>query len=163
MKKIGFFGVADATTLRGDVTLAPSVGFVTVSGKSFEPAGGGVASGAGNCWLFCGVHVMGTGGVGGYEGGVVGGGVGAGVGVGVGVGIGVGVVGVEVVLMLFDVPLHPAIDKLTANRADIPQTIRTFRKAGESARIYEPPVSDSRRGTRVGSGERLGSPRQASF
>src|ERR1700692_3232265 len=127
MKKIGFFGVADATTLIGDVTLAPSVGFEIVNGKSFEPAGGGVASGAGNCLLFCGVHVIGTGGVDGYEGGgVVGGGVGLGVGDGVGlgvgdgVGVGVGLLGVVVVLMLFEVPLHPAIDKLTANKADIP-------------------------------------------
>src|ERR1700688_3324697 len=122
MKKIGFFGVADATTLIGDVTLAPSVGFEIVNGKSFEPAGGGVASGAGNCLLFCGVHVIGTGGVDGYEGGgVVGGGVG--LGVGDGVGVGVGLLGVVVVLMLFEVPLHPAIDKLTANKADIPQII----------------------------------------
>jgi hypothetical protein len=63
MKKIGFVGVADATTLIGDVTLAPAVGFEIVNGKSFDPAGGGVASGAGNCWLFPGVHVIGTGGV----------------------------------------------------------------------------------------------------
>jgi len=63
MKKMGFFGVADATTLIGEVTLAPSVGFEIVNGKSFDPAGGGVASGAGNCWLLPGVHVIGTGGV----------------------------------------------------------------------------------------------------
>jgi hypothetical protein len=123
MKKIGFFGVADATTLIGDVTLVPSTGLEIVNGKSFEPAGGGVASGAGSCWLLPGVHVMGTGGVDGYEGGGVVGGVGVGVGAGVGVGVGVGVVGVEVELMLFEVPLHPAIDKLTTNRADIPQII----------------------------------------
>jgi len=115
MKKIGFVGVADATTLIGDVTLAPSVGFEIVNGKSFEPAGGGVATGAGRLLLLAD-HVIGTGGVDGYEGGGV-------VGGGVGVGVGVGLLGVVVVLMLFEVPLHPAIDKLTANRADIPQII----------------------------------------
>jgi len=62
MKKIGFFGVADATTLIGDVTLDPSIGLETVSGKSFEPAGGAVASGAGKL-LLLGDHVIGTGGV----------------------------------------------------------------------------------------------------
>jgi len=62
MKKIGFFGVADATTLIGDVTLDPSVGLETVNGKSFEPAGAGVAMGAGRL-LVLGDHVIGTGGV----------------------------------------------------------------------------------------------------
>jgi hypothetical protein len=37
MKKIGFFGVADATTLIGDVTLAPALGLEIVRGKLFEP------------------------------------------------------------------------------------------------------------------------------
>jgi len=64
MKKIGFFGVADATTLIGDVILDPSVGLETVNGKSFEPTGGGVAMGAGRL-LVPGDHVIGTGGVGG--------------------------------------------------------------------------------------------------
>jgi hypothetical protein len=32
MKKIGFVGVADATTLVGDVTVSPSMGLVTVRG-----------------------------------------------------------------------------------------------------------------------------------
>jgi len=41
MKKMGFFGLADAATVTGDVRLAPSVGFETVRGKSFEPGGGG--------------------------------------------------------------------------------------------------------------------------
>jgi hypothetical protein len=62
MKKIGFVGVADATTLIGDVTLAPSVGLDTVNGKSFEPAGGAVATGAGRL-LVLADHVIGTGGV----------------------------------------------------------------------------------------------------
>jgi len=62
MKKIGFFGVADATTLIGDVILDPSVGLEMVSGKSFEPAGGAVAGGAGRL-LVLGDHVIGTGGV----------------------------------------------------------------------------------------------------
>ena len=59
---MGFFGVADATTLIGDVTLAPPVGLVIVSGKSFEPAGGAVAAGAGSL-LVLGDQVIGTGGV----------------------------------------------------------------------------------------------------
>jgi len=62
MKKIGFFGVADATTLIGDVTLDPSIGLETVSRKSFEPDGGAVAGGAGKL-LVLGDHVIGTGGV----------------------------------------------------------------------------------------------------
>jgi len=67
MKKMGVFGVADATTLIGDVTLEPSVGLDTANGKSFDPAGGAVAMGAGRL-LLPGVHVIGTGGVDGYEG-----------------------------------------------------------------------------------------------
>ncbi len=63
MKKIGFFGVALATTFIGDVTVALSVGFETVSGKSLDPAGGGTcAVGAGN-GLLCGDQIIGTGGV----------------------------------------------------------------------------------------------------
>ena len=64
---MGFFGVAEAATLKGEVTLAPSVGLEIVSGKSFEPAGGGVAVGAGSL-LVLGDHVIGTGGVDGKEG-----------------------------------------------------------------------------------------------
>ena len=41
IKKIGFFGLADAVTVSGDVRVAPSVGLETVRGKSFEPGGGG--------------------------------------------------------------------------------------------------------------------------
>jgi hypothetical protein len=37
MKKIGFFGVADATTLIGDVTVELLAGLDTVSGKSVAP------------------------------------------------------------------------------------------------------------------------------
>ena len=58
---MGFFGVADATTVAGEVTVAPSVGLEITSGKSLEPAGctaGGAGSG-----LVDGLHVMGTGGV----------------------------------------------------------------------------------------------------
>src|SRR5579872_762450 len=76
MKKIGFFGLAVAAILIGDVTLDPSTGFETVSRKSFEPLGsGGVqlevggshAGGAGNL-LALGDHVIATGGVEGYVG-----------------------------------------------------------------------------------------------
>jgi len=48
MKKMGFVGVAEATTVTGDVTVAPSVGLEMVSGKSSDAAGGGVAGGAGS-------------------------------------------------------------------------------------------------------------------
>ena len=41
MKKIAFFGEADATTVAGEVTVPPSVGLDTISGKSFEPFGSG--------------------------------------------------------------------------------------------------------------------------
>jgi hypothetical protein len=67
MKNIGFFGVAEATTLIGEVRLAPSVGFETVKGKSSEPVESG-----GSCWfwsggagrgLVLGDHVIGNGGV----------------------------------------------------------------------------------------------------
>jgi hypothetical protein len=67
MKKMGFFGVADATTLMGEVTLAAAVGFETVNGKSFDPVPqdefpGSCAIGAGSV-LVLGDHVIGTGGV----------------------------------------------------------------------------------------------------
>jgi hypothetical protein len=41
MKKIGLVGDAEATTVAGEVRAWPSVGLLTVSGKSFEPEGGG--------------------------------------------------------------------------------------------------------------------------
>jgi hypothetical protein len=63
MKKMGFLGLAEATTLMGEVTVPPSVGLEMVSGKSLDPGGGGTsAEGAGN-GLVCGDHVIGTGGV----------------------------------------------------------------------------------------------------
>ena len=67
MKKMGFFGVAEATTLTGEVMLAPAVGFETVKGKSFDPlpqaeSAGFSAIGAGSA-LVLGDHVIGTGGV----------------------------------------------------------------------------------------------------
>jgi len=118
--------VADATTLMGEVTLEPSVGLESVSGKSFEPVGGAVASGAGSL-LVLGDQVIGTGGTVGKEGCD-----GAGV---VGAGVGVGVVGV----MLFDVPLHPASERLAAINASIPEKKRMFRRTGKIARIRQPP------------------------
>jgi hypothetical protein len=36
---MGFFGVADATTWVGEVTVDPSRGLDTVNGKSFDPLG----------------------------------------------------------------------------------------------------------------------------
>jgi|SRR5215471_3463145 len=65
---MGFFGVAEATTFKGDVRLLPSVGFEIVSGKSFEPAGGGTCAGGAGSLLVDGDHVIGTGGVEGYPG-----------------------------------------------------------------------------------------------
>ena len=62
MKKIGFFGVAEATTLTGEVTLEPSVGLETVSGKSVDGTGGGICAGGAGSGLVCGDHVIGTGG-----------------------------------------------------------------------------------------------------
>ncbi|HZW80241.1 MAG TPA: hypothetical protein VFF50_07210 [Candidatus Deferrimicrobiaceae bacterium] len=67
MKKIGFFGVAEATTLIGDVTLALAVGLETVRGKLFEPlpqsaVAGFWAVGAGKLLLLAD-HEMGTGAV----------------------------------------------------------------------------------------------------
>jgi hypothetical protein len=147
-------GVAVATTLIGEVTLALSVGFDIVKGKSFEPAGGGVASGAGSCLLFPGVHVIATGGVDGYEVGV-GLGLGAGLGLGLGLGAGAGV-GVVVVLMLLEVPLHPTINKETV-KIDSPQRMRRRRRAGEMTYIYYLQIRITDAGKpEIGSGERLG-------
>jgi len=63
MKKMGFVGVALATTLTGDVKLAPSTGSEIVNGKSLDPAGGGTCAGGAGNGLDCGDHVIGTGGV----------------------------------------------------------------------------------------------------
>jgi hypothetical protein len=67
MKKMGFFGVAEATTLMGEVMLAAAVGFETVNGKSFDPFpqaefAGSSAISAGSV-LLLGDHVIDTGGV----------------------------------------------------------------------------------------------------
>jgi hypothetical protein len=61
-----------ATTVIGEVTLSPAVGFETVSGKSFDPlpqseVPGSCAVGAGSRLLVAD-QVIGTGGVEGYEG-----------------------------------------------------------------------------------------------
>ncbi len=65
-----------AAILIGDVTLDPSTGFETVSGKSFEPLGsggvqvevGGSHAGGAGIELVLGDHVIATGGVEGYVG-----------------------------------------------------------------------------------------------
>jgi hypothetical protein len=62
IKKIGFLGLADATTVAGEVTVPPSLGLEIVSGKSFEPLGGGTSAGGAGNGLVCGDHVIGTGG-----------------------------------------------------------------------------------------------------
>ncbi|HEV3512533.1 MAG TPA: hypothetical protein VGS05_12575 [Candidatus Sulfotelmatobacter sp.] len=70
MKKIGFFGVADATTFKGEVTVAFDVGLETLRGKSLEPPfhGAVVSSSAGGAgyWLAAGLdmgHVIASGGM----------------------------------------------------------------------------------------------------
>jgi len=65
---MGFWGVADATTVTGDVSVAPFVGLETVSGKSFDPGGGGTWAGGAGSGLDVGDQVIGTGGVEGYPG-----------------------------------------------------------------------------------------------
>ena len=60
---MGFFGVAEAVTLNGELTLEPSNGFATDKGKSFDPAGGGSWAGGAGRGLVDGDQVMGTGGV----------------------------------------------------------------------------------------------------
>jgi hypothetical protein len=62
MKKMGFFGLADATTVAGEVTVPPSEGLEIESGKSLEPLGGGTCAGGAGKGLVCGDHVIGTGG-----------------------------------------------------------------------------------------------------
>jgi hypothetical protein len=62
MKKIGLEGCAEATTLIGEVNVAPAVGLETVKGKSFDPGGGGTWAGGAGSGLVDGDHVMGTGG-----------------------------------------------------------------------------------------------------
>ena len=76
IKKIGFLGDADATTVAGEVTDPPSLGLDTVRGKSLEPFGsggaqvdvGGVQAGGAGKGLVLGAHVIATGGVEGYDG-----------------------------------------------------------------------------------------------
>jgi hypothetical protein len=59
-------------------------------------------------------------------------------------------VGVVVVLMLFEVPLHPAIKKLNATRIDRPHKTRTRRRVGEIARIYNLQIRMLTWPTRIG-------------
>ena len=57
---MGFFGVAEATMFSGEVTVDPSVGFETLSGKSLDGVGGGTCAGGAGKGLVEGVHVIGT-------------------------------------------------------------------------------------------------------
>lgn len=52
----------------GDVTVDPSVGFETLSGKSLEGVGGGTCAGGAGKGLVDGVHVIGTAGANGNSG-----------------------------------------------------------------------------------------------
>lgn len=68
MKKMGFFGVAFATTFNGEVTFAFATGLETVNGKSFDPFFQGAvvsssAGGAGVVKSLDGDHVIGSGGI----------------------------------------------------------------------------------------------------
>jgi hypothetical protein len=73
---MGFFGDAVATTFAGEETVPPSVGLEMESGKSLEPLAsggaqvdvGGLQAGGAGYGLVVGVHVIGTGGVDGYDG-----------------------------------------------------------------------------------------------
>lgn len=104
MKKMGFFGVAVAVTLRGEVTVELAVGLETVRGKSSEPFFHGAvvsssAGGAGN-WLEAGLemgHVICSGGMDGK--------------------FGCGTAGVDVVVLDFVDPVPHAME------ADMPATI----------------------------------------
>src|SRR5579862_800075 len=129
MKKMGFFGVADATTVMGEVVVALLVGFETVSGKSFDPVesggvqvdvGGSQAGGAGNK-LLLGDHVIGTDGVDGYD----------------GCAGGSAVVGVVVVVVLEFVP-QPTSARATRVRKIVARTADP-RTATGTAHIHEPP------------------------
>lgn len=99
---MGLLGVADATTLAGEFTVAPSPGLEIVIGNPDEGGGGGTCAGGAGSELVLGDHVGG-----------VGVGVGAGVGVGDGAedggcgGVGLGFSG-GATLAVVAVPPHPA-------------------------------------------------------
>ncbi|HET9304761.1 MAG TPA: hypothetical protein VFO46_01925 [Candidatus Sulfotelmatobacter sp.] len=104
MKKMGFFGVAVAATLRGEVTVELALGLETLRGKSLEPFFHGAvvwssAGGAGN-WLEAGLemgHVICSGGMEGK--------------------FGCGAAGVDGVVLDFEEPVPHAME------ADMPTTI----------------------------------------
>jgi hypothetical protein len=68
MKKMGFFGFAEAMTLIGEVTVEEFEGLEIVRGKSSDPCGGGTCGDGAGKSLELGDHVIGTGGVDGYVG-----------------------------------------------------------------------------------------------
>jgi hypothetical protein len=115
IKKIGFFGVAVATTFKGEVTVELAVGLETLRGKSLEPFFQGAvvsssAGGAGN-WLEAGLetgHVICSGGMEGKSGWGGGGG--------------------GVVVLDFEEPVPHAIE------ADIPATISIKMRVWEMKR-----------------------------
>jgi hypothetical protein len=115
IKKIGFFGVAVATTFKGEVTVELAVGLETLRGKSLEPFFQGAvvsssAGGAGN-WLEAGLetgHVICSGGMEGKFGWGGGGG--------------------GVVVLDFEEPVPHAIE------ADIPATISIKMRVWEMKR-----------------------------
>jgi len=125
MKKIGFVGAAEATTLIGDVTLAPAAGLETVSGKSFDPVPqseveGSSAVGAGSR-LPLAVHVIGTAGVDGYEGVA-------------------GVVGVVGVVVIFELEPHPVSTMPRKIKRKVSASNSKPQSKDKTARIYHPPI-----------------------
>lgn len=60
---MGFVGLAEATTVTGEVMVVPVVGLETVSGKSSDAVGGGSCAVGAGSGLDDGDHVIATGGV----------------------------------------------------------------------------------------------------
>jgi hypothetical protein len=108
---MGLVGVAEATTVAGELTVAPIPGLETVSGKVIPGAGGGSgARGAGKG--LAGVQI----GVPEGEGPGVAVGLGAGVAVGLGMGVGDGVG--PPAIWLLETPPHPDNNAVSNSMSD---------------------------------------------
>jgi hypothetical protein len=125
---MGFEGVAVATTLAGEFTVALLLGLETVIGKPDEGGGGGSWAGGAGRELVVGFHVGGVGvGVG------CGAGVGLGVGDGAGAGTGVGTgLGGGLLLAVVAVPPQPASNRPNSEI----QPIKTMRRT-RLERVHE--------------------------
>jgi hypothetical protein len=136
--RMGFAGVAVATTFAGEFTVVLFPGLEMVSGKSEPGGGGGSCAGGAGKELVCGFQVGGFGvGEGPGDGEGVGEGDADGVGVGMDVGVGVGAPGVGVGLgmpatvVLDEPPPHPATSTAAANRQTKKSTKRMQMKVDE--------------------------------